>query len=105
MGESAFAITVFFDLYIVNLAVYLDDQINRMTIEVRNEAVNHLLPAKVQAAEFVSTHRLPERHFRSGHLPPHPPGDFVLLRIVQSSNNPVFPHLLYLPPAPSREEG
>lgn len=103
--ESTFAVTIFFDLCIVNLAVYLHNQSSRVAVEIGNEAVNHLLAAKMQSIQFVPTHCLPEHHFRSRHLSPHLPRDFVLLHMVQPPHHPGFIHSAYPPPYPSREEG
>ena len=68
--EGTLTVAIFFNLCIVNLAVYFHNQSSRMAVEIGNEAVNHLLPPKVQPTEFISTHRVPEHQFRRGHLPP-----------------------------------
>ena len=67
-GEREVAGGVVFDLCIVNAAIHLDDHAGHVAVEVRDEAVDHLLAAKVEAIELRRTEPLPEELLRWRHL-------------------------------------
>ncbi len=58
-------------LRLVSCAINFDGQCGTMTVEVRDEAADNLLAAKMKPAQFVRTKSLPEDSLRGGHASSH----------------------------------
>jgi hypothetical protein len=71
-------------LRVVNGAINFDDHARGVTVKVRDEAVNELLPAEVKSAEFARAELIPKKSFRGCHLAAHLSSerDFVCVNLL-----------------------
>ena len=68
--ENVISLLVGIDLLLVDRAIHFDDQGGLVTVKVDNEAVDHLLAAKVPTRQLPAAQFPPQNSFRLGHLPP-----------------------------------
>jgi hypothetical protein len=70
LSENERAILIALNLLIIERDVDFDHECGAVAVEVSDEAVDNLLPAKVQSTKLASAQRLPEQMLRAGWLAP-----------------------------------
>lgn len=99
--QSRFTFPVFLLLKLVNSTVHFDNQAERVTIEINNESVYDLLPAKMPATQSVGAEVLPKKILCLSHLVAHLFGAMNLLGYyILASNNKSMRHLAPMCPFP-----
>ena len=76
--------------HIVDRAVYLNDQSRLVAVEVRDQAVDDLLTAEVEAVQFVRAQMLPEGCLGGRHRLPELLRPLLLRRVMPAHHDPGF---------------
>src|SRR5579872_5787020 len=70
-GKNPVPFRIVLCLAVMNISIHLDHEGRYLTVKVHDEAIDHLLPPKMKAAQPIRAETSPQKHLRRRHGPAH----------------------------------